>query len=344
MSDIDYQRIANERAVTMAELKGEVDRLRNCLRTEIEAGDSWKREAEDLRAQLAKAHALLRTGVRIANGHDLSQRESDEQEAWIGACNAALSASADPGEVERLRAEPTCCEPTAEELAVLRNGDYRPEELWGGSKPTCPKCCNAPVTDERAEFIKAMNRDGWLEDPEGGGDAVAAWRGWEARAALSASAEPSAPVERSDGIRTQLEKMIGQAEYMLELAENSHDPDEDEDDGSFDECREYIEQARAALSASAEELWGGEDLKTWFGLSYASWLTIPRVLLEAMPDVWQGRLAVLLHEYEDAFPNHPEIGTTVRCTKGGRIIKTPDWMVNYRHPDQAMLKALRGDS
>jgi hypothetical protein len=33
---------------------GEVERLRNCLRTEIEAGDSWKKEAEDLRTQLAE--------------------------------------------------------------------------------------------------------------------------------------------------------------------------------------------------------------------------------------------------------------------------------------------------
>lgn len=48
-------------------------------------------------------------------------------------------------------------------------------------------------------------------------------------------------------LRLHLERMIGQAEYMLELAENSVDPDVDEDDGSFDECREYIEAARAAL-------------------------------------------------------------------------------------------------
>lgn len=33
-----------------------------------------------------------------------------------------------------------CCEPTAEELALLAAGDCTPQELWGGSRPTCPKC------------------------------------------------------------------------------------------------------------------------------------------------------------------------------------------------------------
>lgn len=57
--------------------------------------------------------------------------------------------------------------------------------------------------------------------------------------------ETSAPVER-DELHLHLERMIGQAEYMLEIAENSSDHDED-NDGSFDECREYINAARAAL-------------------------------------------------------------------------------------------------
>lgn len=71
----------------------------------------------------------------------------------------------------------------------------------------------------------------------------------EAKRMLSASAKPSAPVERDERVEllSHLDRMIGQAEYMLELAENSFDSDVDADDGSFDECREYIEQARAAL-------------------------------------------------------------------------------------------------
>lgn len=33
-----------------------------------------------------------------------------------------------------------CCVPTPEEEQLLASGDYRPEELWGGPRPTCPKC------------------------------------------------------------------------------------------------------------------------------------------------------------------------------------------------------------
>lgn len=36
--------------------------------------------------------------------------------------------------------EVPCCEPTAEELQLLADGDCTPEELWGGPRPTCPEC------------------------------------------------------------------------------------------------------------------------------------------------------------------------------------------------------------
>ena len=66
-----------------------------------------------------------------------------------------------------------------------------------------------------------------------------------------------------------------------------------------------------------------KDLSCWFGLSYASFCTIPRVLMEAMPDEWQEKMAILLHEYEEEFPNQPDLGTRVQITKGGKLVKTP---------------------
>lgn len=33
-----------------------------------------------------------------------------------------------------------CCRPTADEEVLLATGEYTPEELWGGPRPTCPKC------------------------------------------------------------------------------------------------------------------------------------------------------------------------------------------------------------
>lgn len=85
-----------------------------------------------------------------------------------------------------------------------------------------------------------------------------------------------------------------------------------------------------------------EDLHLWFGLSYASWLTLPRVLMQSMPEDWQRSMARLLNEYEDAFPNQPELGTRVQCTKSGKLVKSPDWLINYRRPHFEKIEELRG--
>ena len=86
------------------------------------------------------------------------------------------------------------------------------------------------------------------------------------------------------------------------------------------------------------------DLQAWFGLSYASWLTLPRVLMEAMPDDWQERMAVLLNEFGDAFPNQPDLGTRVQVTQGGKLIPTPSWLTDYRHPDRSVIDSIKGES
>ena len=86
------------------------------------------------------------------------------------------------------------------------------------------------------------------------------------------------------------------------------------------------------------------SLGCWFNLSYASFLTMPRVLMEAMPEAWQTQMAELLFQYDDAFPNQPDIGSRVQITKKGKLIKTPPWIINYRHPDQAKISELRGQT
>lgn len=82
-------------------------------------------------------------------------------------------------------------------------------------------------------------------------------------------------------------------------------------------------------------------LSAWFNLSYASWLTLPRVLMEAMPDEWQGRMAALLHEYDDAFRHLPDLGTRVQTTKNGRLVRTPPWLLSYRRPDVEQIDRCR---
>lgn len=87
---------------------------------------------------------------------------------------------------------------------------------------------------------------------------------------------------------------------------------------------------------------GREDLSCYFGLSYASWLTLPRVLMEAMPEKWQGEMATLLNEYDDAIKNAPDVGTRVQITKNGKLIKTPDWLIRYRRPDKDAINYILG--
>lgn len=87
---------------------------------------------------------------------------------------------------------------------------------------------------------------------------------------------------------------------------------------------------------------GRDKLHGWFGLSYASFLTLPRILMQEMPDEWQEKMADLLAEYDEAFPNKPPVGSRVQVTDlQGRLIKTPAWLINYRRPDYKEIDALR---
>lgn len=89
---------------------------------------------------------------------------------------------------------------------------------------------------------------------------------------------------------------------------------------------------------------GRDALWDWFGLSYASWLTLPRSMMHEMPDDWQRRMAELLHEWDatwnsDGMPT-PHVGAKI----GGKFTRWPGWLLNYRHPDRASIDALRSNA
>lgn len=149
---------------------GEVERLRAEVRALRKTLPNSTTELVDLRAKLAERDARLRIyesfpGYLI----DRCEGETIYEESlqhWLSDHIKTISTSAEPSvplvAVEAVtfiseRAEPSaskCCTPTAEDEALLASGDYRPEELWGGSRPTFPKCINsepsAPI--ERDEF------------------------------------------------------------------------------------------------------------------------------------------------------------------------------------------------
>jgi hypothetical protein len=69
-------------------------------------------------------------------------------------------------------------------------------------------------------------------------------------------------------------------------------------------------------------------IHSWFGLSYASWLTIPRISLQEMPPDWQARFVELLNEGERLGLQTPD-GLIVQRQIDGKFVSNAHWN-NYR--------------
>lgn len=85
-------------------------------------------------------------------------------------------------------------------------------------------------------------------------------------------------------------------------------------------------------------------LELWFGLSYSGWLAIPRCTTKQMPLEWQNKMAALLEEYDEAFPNPPNIETMIVIKQNGKFTKEFNWLHRYRRPDMRMIKRLKDSS
>jgi hypothetical protein len=79
-----------------------------------------------------------------------------------------------------------------------------------------------------------------------------------------------------------------------------------------------------------------------FGLSYASWLVMPRALMHEMPDTWQASMAVLMAEYFETYKNLPSLDYEVKLKSAGKYVGMPDW-VQYRHPDVRTIESFKGE-
>lgn len=67
------------------------------------------------------------------------------------------------------------------------------------------------------------------------------------------------------------------------------------------------------------------DIHTWFGLTYANYLVLPRTLLQSMPEEWQHRFVFCLREMEDAFWQTAQADRYSVQARGsdGRFVKDP---------------------
>lgn len=74
-------------------------------------------------------------------------------------------------------------------------------------------------------------------------------------------------------------------------------------------------------------------IHTWFGLTYSSYLVVPRTVMEQMPLDWQEKMTELLEFADEYFvPSLPSVTYRVTAidTNTGKFIKDP--LANYRYP------------
>lgn len=72
-----------------------------------------------------------------------------------------------------------------------------------------------------------------------------------------------------------------------------------------------------------------EPVHTWFELTYAQYLTIPRSLLQSMPVEWQQRFVECLEELDDTFDWRPREGRYWVQLKDGRGRYVEDPLMDY---------------
>lgn len=67
------------------------------------------------------------------------------------------------------------------------------------------------------------------------------------------------------------------------------------------------------MSANESLIADTEAIHTWFSLSYANYLVVPRSVLQSMPSEWQTRFVAMLGELDGAFGHLDYPHYDVRC-------------------------------
>lgn len=78
-----------------------------------------------------------------------------------------------------------------------------------------------------------------------------------------------------------------------------------------------------------------------FGLTYASYLVVPRVLLAEMPLEWQKRFVEMMDQFHAEYPNWNDDYSVHLVDENGTEIAV-DPLSSYRHPNWTAVYAARG--
>src|SRR4051794_1977145 len=78
-----------------------------------------------------------------------------------------------------------------------------------------------------------------------------------------------------------------------------------------------------------------------FGLTYASYFVMPRVLLEAMPEGWQRVFVQSIRDFWQVFDDRQVDRAYQVHLRGEDGRFQPDPFSHYRHPNQALIDSVR---
>ena len=84
-----------------------------------------------------------------------------------------------------------------------------------------------------------------------------------------------------------------------------------------------------------------QPIRTWFELTYAQYLTVPRSIMESMNDDWQKQMKALLDELDDTYDWRPSEGRywVILKDEKGRYVR--DHLREYRHPDYKYIESIK---
>lgn len=81
----------------------------------------------------------------------------------------------------------------------------------------------------------------------------------------------------------------------------------------------------------------------YFGLSYARWLVVPRVIMQAMPLKWQKEMVALLNEMNNTYDwDSGNVNYEVMARgDDGKLTTLPPDLCEYRRPNGMFLKRIK---
>lgn len=102
---------------------------------------------------------------------------------------------------------------------------------------------------------------------------------------------------------------------------------------------ERHESGRVIHYAKDGAIFGDTPTAEHFGLTYASWLVLPRVSLQEMPVDWQARFYALLHEAQEQHGLATPEDLYVMRRRGRRFVSNTHWN-DYRYGNTVKAKQI----